>query len=70
MGNSKNCSHFSMLGSQYVWKNNITDNIADDTMAFNMWKRYVFRPDLSNGLTGHELVTTLHPGIKNAFKYV
>lgn len=30
-------------------------------------KRHVFRPDLSEGLTGDEVVTTIHPG--NYFTY-
>lgn len=31
-------------------------------MQFNLWRKYVYRRDLSNGLTGEEIVTTLHPG--------
>lgn len=27
-----------------------------------MWKKYVFRANLSEGLTGNEVVTVLHPG--------
>lgn len=48
--------------SEYIWKNDIVDNDEEDTMEFDIWKRYVFRPDLSNGLTGDEVITTLHPG--------
>lgn len=31
-------------------------------MEFDIWKRYEFRPELSDGLTGDEIVTTIHPG--------
>lgn len=31
-------------------------------MEFDLVKRYAFRPDLSEGLTGDEMITTLHPG--------
>lgn len=31
-------------------------------MEFDIWKRYEFRPELSDGLTGNENVTILHPG--------
>lgn len=56
------CLYFRSFGSEYIWKNNISDNDAEDTMAFNNMKKYIFRPDLSNNLTGDEIVTTLHPG--------
>ncbi|XP_055302266.1 sensory neuron membrane protein 1-like [Sitodiplosis mosellana] len=48
---------------EYIWKNNISDNDAEDTMAFNIMKKYIFRPDLSKNLTGDEIVTTMHPVI-------
>lgn len=44
-----------------MWKNNILDNEEDDSMVFNAMKQFVFRPDLSNKLTGEEIVTTIHP---------
>lgn len=31
-------------------------------MEFDYVKKYVFRPDLSNNLTGDEIITTIHPG--------
>lgn len=31
-------------------------------MEFDIWKRYEFRPELSDGLTGDEIVSTIHPG--------
>lgn len=60
------------LNSEYIWKTNTSDNEDEDSMAFTLYKRYVFRPDLSNSLTGEEEVTTLHPGdIKSiALKYL
>lgn len=33
-----------------------------DTMEYDDIRTYIFRPDLSNGLTGNEIVTTIHPG--------
>lgn len=61
--NSNNCHQFSMFFfSEYNWKENIIDNDEDDTMEFDMWKKYVFRANLSEGLTGNEVVTVLHPG--------
>lgn len=60
----------TLSNSEYIWKENITDNDADDTMEFSIWKRYVFRPDLSNGLTGDEIVTILHPGDYNHLKSI
>lgn len=41
-------------------KFNVTDNNEDDTVEFNMKKTFYFRSDLSNGLTGNEIVTTVH----------
>lgn len=52
--------------SERVWKENISDFDDDDTMTFTTMKKYTFRPDLSNGLTGEEIVTTLHPGSKKS----
>lgn len=49
----KNYTLFSIfLDSEYVWKNNISDNEAEDSLAFNIMKKYIFRSDLSNNLTG------------------
>ncbi|XP_031629088.1 sensory neuron membrane protein 1-like, partial [Contarinia nasturtii] len=59
--------HFKEIGpyifDEYVWKQNISDNVEEDTMTFTTMKKYVFRPDLSNGLTGEEIVTIIHPVI-------
>lgn len=53
--------------SEYIWKDKIVDDHDQDTMEFDIWKRYEFRPELSHGLTGNENVTILHPG-KSAAK--
>lgn len=50
-------------GSEYHWKINVIDDLEEDTMEFDYMKKYVFRPDLSNNLTGEEVITTLHPGL-------
>lgn len=31
-------------------------------MEYDVWNKYVFRANLSDGLTGDEVITTLHPG--------
>lgn len=54
--------YFIAFYSEYIWKNNIVDDFEKDTMEFDIWKRYEFRPELSDGLTGNENVTILHPG--------
>lgn len=40
---------------------NVTDYNLDDAVEFTTVKKYIFRPELSHGLTGDEIVTTLHP---------
>ncbi|XP_031629089.1 sensory neuron membrane protein 1-like [Contarinia nasturtii] len=59
--------HFKEMGpysfDEIDWKNNISDDEEEDTMSFNLNKEWLFRPDLSNGLTGEEIITTLHPVI-------
>lgn len=44
------------------WKEryDIKDDPAKDTVTYTMRNRFVFRPDLSNGLTGDEIVTLPH----------
>lgn len=49
--------------SEYISKVNRSDDDATDTLEFTLLKKYIFKPELSNGLTGEEEVTTLHPGI-------
>lgn len=41
------------------WKlrENIQDDDSKDTISYTMKNRFIFRPDLSNGLTGDEIVT-------------
>lgn len=36
------------------------DNEENDTLTYNMKSIFIFRPDLSNGLTGNEIITTVH----------
>lgn len=50
--------------SQYVLKHDAIDDKKNDTLTFTLKKTWMFKPDLSNGLTGDEIVTILHPGIK------
>ncbi|KAG4077516.1 hypothetical protein HA402_002943 [Bradysia odoriphaga] len=46
---------------EWMQKFNITDNDSEDTLTFNMKKTFIFRPDLSKGLTGNENITMVHP---------
>lgn len=54
------CDNFS----QYVLKHDAIDDKENDTLTFTLKKTWIFKPELSNGLTGDEMVTILHPGIK------
>jgi scavenger receptor class B, member 1 len=40
------------------WKlrENIVDNDSDDTLSFTLKQQFIFKPELSNGLTGDEEV--------------
>lgn len=51
-----------ILRSEYIHKYDTTDDKAEDTLEFTLKKTWHFQPQLSNGLTGDEIVTTLHPG--------
>lgn len=42
-------------------KEEIEDNKEDDTITFYQHDTFIFRPDLSNGLTGNEMIITVHP---------
>lgn len=64
-------SHLASISlsiSEYISKTNISDDEEADTMQFTLWRKYIFQPDLSNGLTGNEEVTILHPGKDNNAK--
>lgn len=38
----------------------MVDNEEDDTVSFDMVNTFIFRPDLTKGLTGNEIVTIPH----------
>lgn len=48
--------------SEHLRKENIIDDDDLDTIEYDDIRTYIFRPDLSNNLTGDEIVTTIHPG--------
>lgn len=48
--------------SEYIRKVDTSDDNDEDTVEFTLKKSFEFRPELSEGLTGDEIVTTLHPG--------
>lgn len=45
----------------------MSDDETDDTLTFNMKNTFIFRPDLSKGLTGNEIITTIHPMVAVLF---
>jgi scavenger receptor class B, member 1 len=36
------------------------EDVEEDTITFNFKNTFIFRPDLSNGLTGEEIITMPH----------
>lgn len=48
--------------SEYITRINVTDDEKSDTMTSTLWRKYIFKPELSGSLTGDEVVTILHPG--------
>lgn len=38
----------------------MVDNEDDDTVTFDMVNTFVYRPDLTKGLTGNEMITIPH----------
>lgn len=53
---------FSLTHKTSEWKDkhNLVDNEDADTVTFDMVNTFVFRPDLTKGLTGNEVVTIPH----------
>lgn len=49
--------------SEYISKYDTIDSDENDTLTFTLKKTWIFKPKLSGGLSGDEIVTTLHPGI-------
>lgn len=61
------CFNALPFHSEYYYKYNTSDNVAKDTMNFTLRRTWVFQPQLSDGLTGDEIITTLHPGSLTLF---
>lgn len=59
------CVIYSLNHSEFVIKTNATDFNSEDALEFVTRKKYIFKPDMSHGLTGEEIVTTLHPSTYN-----
>lgn len=47
--------------SEWKEKLDLEDDAKEDTLTYKMQNTYIFRPDLSNGLTGNEIITTFNP---------
>lgn len=45
------------------WKEkyDLVDDEAEDTLTYHFRNKFIFRPDLSENLTGDEIVTMPHP---------
>lgn len=56
MDKNKHIFFFSSYLSSREWKlrENLVDNEDDDTISFTLKQRFIFRPELSNGLSGNE----------------
>lgn len=39
----------------------MVDDDEEDTLKYHYKNTFIFRPDLSNGLTGNEIITMPHP---------
>lgn len=39
----------------------MVDDDDDDSLEYRMTNTFIFRPDLTSGLTGNEVITTVHP---------
>ncbi|XP_031623145.1 sensory neuron membrane protein 1-like [Contarinia nasturtii] len=57
--------HFKDIGPyvfhEYLLKHDTIDDEENDTLQFTMRKTWIFKPKLSKGLTGEEIITTVHP---------
>lgn len=51
---------FSLSLREWKEREDIHDDDFRDTVSYTMKNRFVFRPDLSNGLTGDEIVVVPH----------
>jgi scavenger receptor class B protein 1 len=47
--------------SEYKTKFNVVDDEVEDTVAYDMKNTFIFRPDLSNKLSGDEIISVPHP---------
>lgn len=50
----------SLFKSEWKERHDIKDDNFRDTVSYDLKNRFIFRPDLSAGLTGNEIVTMPH----------
>lgn len=53
---SSNHRVFLNYSSEWKLRENLVDNDFDDTISFTLKQQFIFRPELSDGLTGNEEV--------------
>lgn len=49
--------NFVPFNREWKLRHDIVDDDSKDTVSYTMRNKFIFRPDLSNGLTGDEIVT-------------
>lgn len=63
--------HFQQIGPyvfhEFKRKIDPVDNKTEDSLEFTLINKWIFKPKLSKGLTGDEMVTTFHPGLHLLF---
>lgn len=55
------CIHLIIFSREWKSKGNLEDDDSDDTVTFNMKAAWYFKKELSEGLTGEEMITIPHP---------
>jgi hypothetical protein len=57
------CVYITSLCREYKEKLDLKDNNEDDTVSFNPRDYFIFKREMSGGLTGDEIITIPHAAI-------